>query len=88
METFGGHPTPVGWWVLAPLCKPSPHRRWHTSRQWSMAAWTQGRQAWLWHPGWPSMATLASRWVARDRGAEGHGSPSTSTPMSVGFRAH
>lgn len=45
-----------------------PPRRWHTSRQWSTAAWTPGRGAWPWHPGWPGTATLASRWVTGDTG--------------------
>ncbi|XP_074899900.1 uncharacterized protein LOC142038371 isoform X2 [Buteo buteo] len=54
-------PNPLAGRCLAPLCKPSPCHRWHTSRRWSTAAWMRGRQARVWHPGWPSMATPASR---------------------------
>lgn len=72
-EVLGGH-QPFGWLVLASLWEPCPSPcRWPMSQQWSTLAWTRGTWSLPFLPGWPSMVTLANRWVARNRGEKDKG---------------
>ncbi|XP_027763395.1 cytosolic purine 5'-nucleotidase-like isoform X6 [Empidonax traillii] len=47
--------------VLDFLWEPCPPCRWHMSQRWSTLGWTQGKLAQPCPPGWPGIATLASR---------------------------
>lgn len=50
-----------------------PPRRWLMSQQWSTLTGTQGMPALPFLPGWSSMATLTSRWVAGAQGQKDMG---------------
>lgn len=80
IEVLSGHP--ARWLVPAPLWEPCPPtHRWPTSQRWSTLAWTRGMLSLPFLPGWASMVILASRWVAGNRGAEGHGNPAILMPL-------
>lgn len=75
---------PIGWLVPASLWESCPPaHRWPMSQQWSTLAWTQEMLSLPFLPGWPSMMILASRWVAGNRGAEGHERPAILMPLGV-----